>query len=206
MSEGPPKETRTPEQIVAAAVSQADALFVREGMPRIPGGRGMICGLVADVVNRVAEREGGIESNGYDLRNIHEQMGVADKYGTFQHEPNILRVGSQLFVVDISFCQFLDPQTGEIRQGRFNTRIPYADNLLAQELLSKGYFPLTDESLRDYLNISSASPDRSYIQTATLGKLLSVDPKLIIRPPDHEDAVLDRYLERVVIFPWLNSN
>lgn len=206
MSEVPPKETRlTPEQRVAAVVSQADALFVRKGMPRVPGERRSICGLAADVFTRVAEREGGLESNGYDLRNVHEQMGVADKYDTFQHEPNILRAGSQLFMVDIAFCQFLDPKTGEIKQGRFNTHVPYADNPLAQELLGKGYFPLTDELLRDYLNISSASPDKSYIQSATVERLLSIDPKLIIRPRDHDDVTLDRYLEGAAVWPWMSS-
>lgn len=205
MSEVPPKETRlTPEQRVAAVVSQADVLFVREGMPRVPGERRMICGLAADVVTRVTEREGELESNGYDLRNVHEQMGVVNKYDVFQHESNILRAGSQLFMVDIAFCQFLDPNTGEIRQGLLNTNITFADNPLAQELLNKGYFPLTDESLRDYLNISSASPDKSYIQTATLDRLLSVDPKLIIRLPDH-DATLDRYLAGAAVWPWMSS-
>lgn len=207
MSEGPPKETNlTPEQRVVAVVSQADALFVREGMPRVPGQRGMICGLAVDVVTRVASRAGELESNGYDLRNVHEQMGVADKQDVFQHEFNILRAGTQLFLVDIAFCEFLDPKTGEIRQGRYKTGILYADNPLAQELISKGYFLMTDESLRGYLNISSASPDKSYIQAATLERFLSKDPKLITRLPDHNDATLDRYLEGTPVFPWLASD
>lgn len=207
MSEVPPKETRlTPEQRVAEVVSQADALFVREGMPRVPGERHMICGLAADVVTRVASKEVGLESNGYDLRSVHEQMGGSNIYDVFRHEFNILRASPQLYLVDIAFCQFLDPNTKEIRQSPHNTNISFADNPLAKELLSKGFFPLTDESLRDYLNITSASPDKSYIQTATLEKLLSVDPTLIIRPPDHNDATLDRYLEGEIMFPWLDSD
>lgn len=202
------KETQpTPEQRVSKVVSQADALFVREGMPRVPGQRGMICGLAADVITRVATKDGGLESNGYNLRNVHKQMGIANKYDAFQHEFNLLRAGPEPYLVDIAFCQFLDPKTGEIRQSsRESTYIPYADNSLAQQLLDKGYFLLTDEALRDYLNMSSVAQDKSYIQTATLERLLAVDPKLVIHPPDHDDAVLDRYLEGEAVWPWMNSD
>ena len=65
----------------------------------------------------------------------------------------------------------------------------------SQELLRKGYFKLTDESLRGYLDISSASSDKTYIQNASVEKLLTVDPSKMIQELDHDESYLDRYLD-----------
>lgn len=184
----------TPEQKVADVVAQADALFVRREMPNAPGERQMICGFASDVVTRTARRE-GLEANKYQLLWIHRELGMPSKHEAFQHGMNVIKAGDQLYLVDISFCQFMDPETGEIRQAQYGTGIQYKGNPLAQELLTKGYFRLTDQSLRDYLIVSSATEDKSYIKDATVGKLLAIDPRRIISPPDHDDSYMDRYLD-----------
>lgn len=190
-----PKEIQlTPEQRVSGAVSQVEALFARREIPRAAGERAMMCGFSAEITTRAARRE-GLEADKYQLMYLHRELGIPDMNDALQHGMNVVRAGDEAFLVDISFTQFMDPETGEISQGRgFNIPLKYADNPLAQELINKGYFKLTDESLRAYLDMSSRSPDKSYIQAATLSKLLSIDPKSASTNTDHSDTYLDRLL------------
>ena len=185
----------TPEQRVSGAVSQVEALFARREIPRAPGERAMMCGFSAEITTRAARRQ-GLEADKYQLMFLHRELGIPNMNDALQHGMNIVRSGDESYVVDISFTQFTNPETGEINQGLgHNVPIKWADNPLAQELIKKGYFKLTDKSLRAYLDISSKSADKSYIQTATVGKLFSIDSKLATQPSNHSDAYLDRLLD-----------
>ncbi len=196
MAEVSPEEKQlTPEQKVLGVISQVEALFTRRQIPRVPGERRMMCGFSADIINRAARKQ-GLEADKYQLMLLHRELGIPDMNDALQHGMNIVRVDDAAYIVDISFTQFFNPETGEINQGPgYLIPIRWANDLLAQELISKGYFKLTDESLRAYLDISSRSADKNYIKVATVGELLSIDRGLVTAPTDHSDAYLDRLLD-----------
>lgn len=190
------KETQlTPEQRVLGVVSRVEALFTRREIPRAPGERAMMCGFSSEITVRAASRE-GLSAEKHQLMDLHRELGIPDMNDALQHGMNIVRAGDEAYIIDISFTQFLNPETGEInQQASHHIPIKWADNPLAQELIKKGYFKLTDESLRSYLDISSRSADKSYIQAATVERLLSIDPKSVATSTDHSDIYLDKLLD-----------
>ncbi len=187
----------TPEQRIAEVVSRADSVFIRRGMPREPDERQMICGMASDLVSRAADRK-GLRNHKYQLRGIHKALGISDPENALRHGMNIVWIEDEAYLIDISFVQFMDPKTGTINQGEDDWRgtgIKYAENPLAQELIKKGYFKLSDETLREYLNISSEASDKSHIQSATVEKLQSLNPKVIVRNFEHEIPYMDKLLD-----------
>lgn len=186
----------TPEIEVNKVVERADAVFQKAGKPRSPGKREMVCGLASDLVQRAAERY-GIDCQCYQLRRVHRQLGSQEWFkDAFQHAFNIIRIGQDLYLADISFCQFIDPASEKISQNPIETDIRYQDSLVARELLGRGFFILNDQSLKDYLNISLAgSSDRKYFEEVTVDRLLSLDPKLITVANEHDPSRLDDYLD-----------
>ncbi len=183
------------DQILRVAIEEADKAM---GEPREPGRRFGACGLASDLVRRSAELQ-GISAETRQLLYVHRDLGGMEN--AFQHGFNILSIGGKRLLVDVSFVQFIDPQTQEIYQG-INTegrpRHPISGKLdehpVAQSLLRDGYAELNDDSFKEYLRVTTSAVDKSYIEAATVEKLIA-DPSSIM-PYDHTLVWLDQRLGR----------
>lgn len=90
------------------------------------------------------------------------------------------------YLVDRTFGQFCVHKT--ISQGNIDSGIS-TDDPLAQMLVTHGYAPLTDDTLRQYLRLTSSNrPDSfAYIDTATVEALFKVVPE--VRPWATDNAI-----------------
>ena len=148
------------------------------------------CGFASDLVKRAAERK-GINAHVLQVMNIHEALGSSIQT-SFQHAFNILDFGGEKYIVDESFCQFMDPELNNISQGKGHESGMIVDHPISQVLLKDGFTRLTDDSLRAYLRATSSATDKSYIDTASL-EILS-NP-LVNLSYDHTPEELDVYLD-----------
>lgn len=189
-----------PETRVAQIVQRVERPFVNAGVPREPGKRMGVCHDAADLSKRAAERM-GLSTRNYQLMFLHRAFGIGELGNAFQHAINVTTVDDKQYLIDPSFCQFLDPTTGEVRQIQVQTGIQYKDNPLATSLLEKGYVELTDVTLREYLRLTNASPSKEYIEGATLEKLFTTDQSQLVIESDHTNSWLDRVLDSGVVTP-----
>jgi len=150
---------------ITQIVSLADASLLRyTGVPKETlGGRMGCCGLASNIVAFEAENMGA-SSRIYQVKDILTALGVSSKE-SFQHAFTIVETENGIYLVDLSFSQFMDPISGLIRQNPVSSGISIHDPF-AQQLLSQGYVELTQENLIRYLELtSSAGAD---VRSATL--------------------------------------
>lgn len=183
---------------IAAVVSQVDTVLERIGAPRVAGYRGVKCGLTADLVKRAAEIQ-GMRSDILQVSNVHESLG-GNKRDAFLHAFSLTRNGTNAFLVDPSFCQFLDSQDNRIvcasaeeDASAYGDLVSgtTSDHPIALDLLRRGYVELTQDSLRAYLRATTAG-DKAYIDGVRVEDVLG-NPSFTL---DYMDAVeeLDDYL------------
>lgn len=187
-----PSEIASPEALISRIISPADAVFDRFGQPREAGKRFGACGFSSDLVRRSAEKT-AVTCDNRQLISLHEALGATVGSATFQHAINILQTDGGPYLIDISFCQFVQPETGDIEQGTDLRSGNIKDHPLGRELIEKGFLPLTDETLQEYLRMTTKTPDADYIKSASVEKLLN-NPSSVIGY-DHDIEELDKYLE-----------
>ena len=154
---------------------------------REPGCRAGACGLASNMVQFEAEAAGAT-ARMYQIRDVHAAIGVSGG-NTFQHGFATVEVGGEEFLVDLTFSQFMDPVTGIVRQNPVSTGVSITDPF-AQQLLTQGYVPLTQENLVRYLQLtSSAGVD---VSAVTLDVLRSVT----LLPWDYSVMELERLTGR----------
>ncbi len=199
-----PEGPKTPEQKLSGIVRRAEAAVAKEsGTPRAPGNRTGGCTFAPDIVDRLIDplklQGENIASKTIQINDVHKRAGNFKKDGKidvsngFQHAVSVISVDGEKFLVDLTFCQYMNPDgfisSGIVRNGIKN------DNPLAQELLTNGYIRLTNESLQEYLLLTSSVADSSTQQTlqgVTLS-LLDETPPLWREFKDTElDAMINR--------------
>jgi|GEM_PF-5515593 len=96
----------------------------------------------------------------------------------FSHGFSIVTIQGAPFMVDLTFSQFMGedgfikagPPEHTPRSGRTT------DDPLAQRLYYQGYAPLTSETLSDYLRLTTAMSDPTYINDVTIELLERITP------------------------------
>jgi hypothetical protein len=158
------------------------------------------CNSVPDILAGIAADEH--ERNGlqaevklFQLENLHTAAGG---FGleAFRHGFNTINISDQSFLVDLTFGQFLGT-SGNLEAGpkmggkfadmkRLSSGAPN-DTPFVQEIIAKGYVPLTDDNLREYVRITSMAKDKSYSENVTT-ELLD-----IVRPLEPNPFYLNEY-------------
>jgi hypothetical protein len=186
----PPKDReQNAEAKIKSIVAKADLVFSRVGEFREPGSRWGSCGFATDLIRRAAERE-GVQASTYQVMDIHGNGGLAD---SFQHGFNVVTVDGIDFLVDESIGQFINPETGEVAQGRGHTSGNYADFPILHSLVDDGYVALNKNSFKDYLRATSVAADKSYIDLIDLQTVLADEAIKI--DYDHNQEELDGFLD-----------
>lgn len=158
--------------LVLALILDVDDRMASDGHPRIAGQRRGDCGnATTDLAKRGLEL--GLHIPRVSVTSVHRLFGAKEwEVGrldrAFGHYFNVSDTG---LLIDLTFCQFIDPQTEEIRQHFGHSSGVLNQSPVAQALLRDGHVALTDENLRDYLRITSAATDKDYIARATVAEL-----------------------------------
>lgn len=142
------------------------------------------CGLVTDVFKYCLEDEAkrggnaGWTANTYQLIDIHlAAAGVESpsdpRYDTilvdaFQHGINVAKIDDKRYLVDLSFGQFALPN------GK-GSRVKNPQSKVAMALMTRGYVPLTNDNLREYLSLTTLN-DHDYTTSVTVDVLDKVEP------------------------------
>ncbi len=145
--------------------------------PRVMGCRAGLCGnqAASGEVARIAE-DAGFSTGIYDVRDVQRLSG-SNPSDSFRHKFNVVDVGEdQKYLVDLTFTQFMDDTTGTIKDEVVNTGVS-VNNALAQQLLDKGYAPLTSENLAEYLRITSGKyTGPGNVDIGIFGKARNTEP------------------------------
>lgn len=197
---GTPETQKSPEVMVTELIDRTErGLAELEYAPREQRKHGS-CNFVPDILNYCtlndAEQRGYVvDSNMYQLQNIHmaaaginpddvtARRAIYD--GAFQHGFNVITIGRQSFLIDLTFAQFRG-NDGYISSGRNKeTDVRFNDNKLARRLVETGYVPLTNKNLREYLRLTTADRNAKYVSKATTDIFSKVHP---LEPDYHEDV------------------
>lgn len=147
---------RSPEAIstIDDVVAQVDKVLARTGSPQGLGCRGGACGLASDLTRFVAQ-ESEMSAQAFQVQQLNVTRGILPQQ-SFQHGFAVVTdIEGTSYLVDPTFSQFMNPVTGLIEQPPVSSGIQIG-NPLAQTLLGKGYIELTDETLRQYLNLTTS--------------------------------------------------
>jgi hypothetical protein len=106
-------------------------------------------------------REQGLIANVYNVENLNAARGIPTSQ-SFNHRIAILSDGTNSYLVDPTFVQFVDPITGAITQSStYNGNIVNSgfgsNHPIVQQLQQNGYIPLTNQTLNAYLDITTNS-------------------------------------------------
>jgi hypothetical protein len=150
---------KIPEELVGEIVSDADRPLNASGELRAAGNRVSCCGLAVDLVARAVENRGA-KAEIYQVNDVYLGFGGKNENST-RHGFNTVTVNNKEFLTDVSFCQFIDPETGDVGDIRYREKgklvLAVQGNLatspLASALLRSGYVELTDEVLKEYLRL-----------------------------------------------------
>lgn len=161
----PGVNTLRPETRLTNIIQRIDTGLAR--VKGVDGEKGLgkrigYCNLTTSLVAHVASAEGATAEN-YQLHDVHQAAGQLDKSNIFQHAFTIVSfdAGQRKFLVDMSYMQFMKPD-GRIIEGTMDTGLKI-DNQLAQRLLDDQFVELTDETFRQYLEITTANRTAQYI-------------------------------------------
>lgn len=186
-----------PEQRIERIVSSVEEVYRFSGwQERNKGAREGECGIATDLIKRCGKRN-GIAIKTFQNQRVHQLFGATNLGSAFRHAFNTAIILDKYFLIDITCCQFFRT-SGEIKQDDTDISGAQDEHLIAQQLLERGFIELTDQSLRQYLAATTGSPDKGYLQKATVHLLMS-DPSLDLgydggqrRIPDLDDLLLKK--------------
>lgn len=140
------------EVVIEFAEKGLSAALQKDAPPRSPGERRGYCGLSADLTAAVGELL-GMRAHVFQVKDLNELRGVPGD-ASFTHVFSVLSdERDRNFLVDISFCQFMDPRTGQVfRSDTIPTTTP---SDLPQQFLQPGFVELTNSVLNDYLQLTT---------------------------------------------------
>lgn len=127
------------------------------------------------------------------IKKIHEDLQYPDVYKyTFQHTVVLVKSGNQFILVDPTFCQFMDSESSMVQQGIGISSNTSIYDPLVQQLYTNGYVPLTDETMRRYLEITSKQDHHPLIPTQV--SVTDLYQRTVRSIPDFSKDELDRRL------------
>jgi hypothetical protein len=183
---------------------------------KCPGGRQLACGIASELTKHYLEYDQIDQPNETYVTRITKvwelqaaALGLdASKmlenfYGTrhspeetlqcFQHTFCITKHNDQFFLIDTTFCQFVDSQLNileTVQHGENNTGYTLA-NPVAKELYDDGYIELTVENLSEFLKITSDKSQHVHIpENPDVQKVLAA---VFYENPDFTKEELDEY-------------
>ncbi len=180
---GAERRGASPETRATNLVARAERVLVgRQNLAPLAERKSMSCGLVTDVFRYYTQDDAArfgydAKAETFQLADLHAAaQGLAPSdpelytqlegggfEGPFRHAMNILAVGggkrAKRFLVDLSFGQFV------ARGGK--PAISFRNRGMAFKLLERGFVPLTNKNLREYLRITTTAKDPSYTQMTT---------------------------------------
>lgn len=143
----------------------------------IPGCRTGLCGSSSEYVSIATDLTPDLKPTIYQVRDLNAARGVPAE-NSFGHTVTIVEDNNgNKYLIDTTFNQFVDPATGVIKQAN-NIINATKDNPLVQELITNGYIPLTDQTLNEYLDLTSSGTNKT---PATLGLLSQVKPSITLK-------------------------
>lgn len=179
----PPSATTQQIESLVSKVNSAIQRNIESGVP-ISGYRPEygcmvgVCSLASDYV-AAASPLYGLNPTEYQVQDLNIARGLTSQ-NSFRHAVTVVKdAKGDLYLIDTTFVQFVDPATGQIRQlgavrndGVTVTTGLTKDNPVANELLTNGYIKLTPETLNEYLRLTSAgslqpSTDLGILSTPT---------------------------------------
>jgi hypothetical protein len=108
----------------------------------------------------------GMDTATYQTLDVHAGLAGEDADSfSFGHYFTVTDINGQLFLSDHTFGQFVNPETGAIHGDATPTGQNAADHPIIQDLYTKGFFKLTDETLREYLRITG-DPSQAFFNPA----------------------------------------
>ncbi len=139
--------------IIEHAEKSVDRARTKRGytseQPRIAGKRSGMCGLYTDTVTYLSRLD-GLESHIFQVQSVHRSLLYNHLYNDPDQHVFSTVSGSdgKSFLIDLSVGQFLEKE-----------RLDQINNPLIQQLLLKGYVPLTDQTLQEYLLFTNPKMD-----------------------------------------------
>lgn len=123
--------------------------------PRAPGSRSGYCGFTSSHVAVVGEQL-GLQADIFQVMQLNTHRGVPSE-ASMKHAFTVLTdARGKRFIVDLSFCQFVDPETSGVRY--YDLHAPDAEAVeFAKQFTWPGFTELTDESLAKYLRLTTTS-------------------------------------------------
>jgi len=181
------------EAVITIAEADMQAHNMPHGFPGRSGGELLegFCGSASEIFSYYAQLN-GLPFEPYQNRTIHQALaGESERRGpygaqSFVHGLSLGEIGKQPYLVDLTVGQFAVQDT--IRQAEKDSGIASHDPLV-QNLIRTGYVTLDDETLRQYLRMTSCDNEgvgRAYIERATVTDLfrLAVPMEREIPPDD----------------------
>jgi hypothetical protein len=148
------------------------------------------CGLVSDVLayctQQEAERTGyPMEAKQYQLQDVHAAAAgvkpgdpnyAAIHDQAFGHGFDIVSIGDEKFLGDLSFAQFLSAEI--VPDISYAHRRELATNPLVKTLLTTGFFPLNKKNLSEYVRLTTSlrGADASYTDAVDPAIFESIEP------------------------------
>lgn len=150
-----PEQQQNPEVLpVAEWIQQVERAQQQNNVfsaDRTPGTRAGTCLSTSDLIALCAERSGH-QAQRTNIKTLNALRGIPPAQ-SFTHEICII---DRTTLIDLTLCQFINPETGEIQTVRNGDTILSGYNgtdTLVQELLAKGYTVIqTEEELAQYLD------------------------------------------------------
>lgn len=174
---------RTETEKCELVIDLVDSAITRRwGESISPGKRELLCGIAAYLTKHAVEYERADVSrdwavgkvtnvwkilavaNGHSMQDVEEMDSkIRNEYvypeetaRGFIHAVCIIQQGQHYFLADLTFCQFVDSDTGLIGAGPHKpTGLHVKDSFVAAELLKSGFFEITAATLTDYLRITT---------------------------------------------------
>lgn len=121
--------------------------------PREVGERSTLCGFTANYSAIVGELL-GFRSDLFQVRDLNTLRGIPGEASMIHGFTVLTDKEGKHFLIDLSFCQFMDPTTSKVRYsfGEFSRPDPTG---LAKKFIWPGYVELTDKTLAEYLKLTT---------------------------------------------------
>lgn len=180
----------SPEKSTEKAIENTIAKVEKALQPvygeRRAGKRRLFCGIFSYSVEYLA-RQAGLPADVYQVRDIHTRLLHEHLYkDPFKHVFTVIRAGDQGYIVDLTVGQFLKKD----RKPR--------ENPLINTLLQKGYIPLIEETLKDYLEFTNPNPSKDFKERLDRFTKLEnfLNPAIVPpRPSDYSEEDMQRILQ-----------
>ncbi len=150
--------------------------------PREHGLRDNSCDFMSGLTSVIAEQL-GLKAEILQVGDINQMRGIQREH-SFSHEFTIVTDGDgKRFLVDLSFCQFIDPFTGKIYRGARAKDSDPDGGALAPRFITPGFVPLDDKTLNEYIRLLTRSGAHPDIDRLSVSSVLDAAPRYDLAHP-----------------------